>query len=56
MEKVSGNRKELKSETIVTLRRNLKTKITVKELYVVFQLLVLYFIAGYNEWIVSEMR
>ncbi|BCC09395.1 hypothetical protein BCM0060_p2061 (plasmid) [Bacillus cereus] len=38
MGKVSGNRKELKPEAVVTLWRDLKTKITVKELCNVLKL------------------
>lgn len=38
MRKVSGNRKEPKPETVVTLWRILKTKITVKELCNVLEL------------------
>lgn len=38
MGKVSGNRKELKPETVVTLWRDVKTKITVRELCSVLEL------------------
>ncbi len=38
MGKVSGNRKGLKPETVITLWRNVKTKITVKELCNVLEL------------------
>ncbi|WP_239075121.1 hypothetical protein [Bacillus paranthracis] len=38
MGKVSGNRKGLKPETVVTLWENVKTKITVKELCNVLEL------------------
>ncbi len=38
MGKLSRNRKGLKSETVVTLWKNLKTKITVKELRNVLEL------------------
>ncbi|GAB6497873.1 hypothetical protein bcgnr5385_33380 [Bacillus cereus] len=38
MEKVSRNRKELKSETVVTLWNDLKTKIVVKEMCNVLEL------------------
>ena len=38
MEKLSGNRKGLKSETVVTLWKNVQTKITVKELRNVLEL------------------
>lgn len=38
MRKVSGNRKGLKSETVVTLWKNVQTKITVKELRNVLEL------------------
>ncbi|COE58478.1 Uncharacterised protein [Streptococcus pneumoniae] len=38
MGKVSGNRKGLKSETVVTLWKNVQTKITVKELRNVLEL------------------
>ncbi len=49
MGKVSGNRKGLKPETVVTLWENVKTKITVKELCNVLELPVPHFIVGYNE-------
>lgn len=38
MGKVSRNRKELQEETVVTLWRDLNTKITVKKLYSVLEL------------------
>lgn len=38
MGKVSGNRKGLKSKTVVTLWKNVQTKITVKELRNVLEL------------------
>ncbi len=38
MGKAFGNRKELKPENVVTLRRNLKIKITVKEFCSVLEL------------------
>ncbi len=38
MGKVSGNRKGLKPETVVTLWKNVKTKITIKELCNVLEL------------------
>ena len=49
MGKVSENRKGLKPETVVTLWKNLKTKITVKELRNVLELPFPHFIADYNE-------
>lgn len=49
MGKVSGNRKGLKSETVVTLWKNVQTKITVKELRNVLELPLPHFIAHYNE-------
>ncbi len=49
MGKVSGNRKELNPETVVTLWNHLRTKLTVKELCNVLDYPGLHFIVGYNE-------
>lgn len=49
MGKLSRNQKGLKSETVVTLWKNVQTKITVKELRNVLELPLPHFIAHYNE-------